>query len=393
MSAGHLHTPSRFLPDIPAVKWLRLIIVAAGLTFLAGLFTAPQRAWGSYLVGAYMTLGFGLAGAIFVSAHYLSGAGWGVVIRRIPENMASLIPVGGLLMVGSLLGIRQLYPWTHLEIVAESPVLAGKIAYLNIPFFILRMGFFLVVWSLLARAINRHSLVQDHDKALEHTIINRKLSAIFLLILGPTFTLAAVDWILSLQPEFYSTIFAIYLLCGLALSGTAAITLIAIFLRRLNYLPQLRDDHLHDLGKLMLTFSTLWAYMWLSQYLMIWYANIPEEIVFYLSRTEGIWGPLWLINLVLNWGIPFILLLPRWSKRREKVLLIACVVVLLGQWLDVSHLVMPVLQDRPVIGLIEIIVPLGGLALFTLLLLNRFSVATIIPVGDPFLQESMDHHQ
>jgi Ni/Fe-hydrogenase subunit HybB-like protein len=360
--------------------------------FAGGLLIDPARAWGGYLVGAYLALGLGVGGALLVCMFYLTGAGWGVVFRRIPEQMGILIPVGAVSLAVILLGARHLYPWTRPEILAASPLIAGKTAYLNLPFFALRLVAFTAIWAWLARLLVRNAAAQDLDGSVAHTRANRRVSAIFAILFGLTFTLASTDWILSIQPEFYSTVFGIYAFFGLMLSTTAVVTLFAILLRRSGSLPWIRPDHLHDLGRLLLTFSTLWAYAWLSQYLLIWYTNIPEEVAHYVIRTEGIWGVVWHASVLLNWVIPFVLLLPRASKRSERTLIVASAIILIGQLIDVLQLVMPGLQSSPALGWIELIVPLGIPALLFVLLSNRLAKAADLPRGDPLLQESLKHH-
>jgi Ni/Fe-hydrogenase subunit HybB-like protein len=375
-----------------AVKLAYVIMAASAVAFAGGLLIDPARAWGGYLVGAYLALGLGVGGALLVCMFYLTGAGWGVVFRRIPEQMGILIPVGAISLAAILLGARQLYPWTRPEVLAESPLIAGKAAYLNLPFFAVRLVLFTAIWTWLARLLVRNAAAQDVDGEVAHTRANRRVAAIFAIVFGLTFTLTSTDWILSIQPEFYSTVFGIYGFFGLMLSTTAVVTLFAILLRRNGSLPWIRPDHLHDLGRLILTFSTLWAYAWLSQYLLIWYTNIPEEAAHYAIRTRGVWGVVWHASVLLNWVIPFILLLPRASKRSERTLIVASAIILVGQLMDVLQLVMPGLQSAPTIGWIELVVPLGIPALLIVLLSNRLGKAADLPRGDPLLQESLKHH-
>jgi Ni/Fe-hydrogenase subunit HybB-like protein len=245
---------------------------------------------------------------------------------------------------------------------------------------------------LLARVIRRVSLRQDRDPAPEHHQSLVRWSAIFVVVFGLTILPASVDWVMSLDPHWASTIFAVYLVAGVLQSGLAALTIIVVLLRERGPLAEVvRDDHLHDLGKLLLGFSTFWAYMWLSQYLLIWYANLPEEVSHYIRRTSGGWLPLFLLNVTINWVVPFLVLLPRSAKRHHRVLLGVSLLVLLGHWLDLYLLVMPEMRETPSLNAVELIVAAGYMGLFLLMTSRALAAAPLVPLHDPYLSESLNH--
>jgi NNP family nitrate/nitrite transporter-like MFS transporter len=225
---------------------------------------------------------------------------------------------------------------------------------------------------------------------LEHTSRSKGYSAAFLAVFAVTFSLASFDWLMSIEPEFYSTIYALYCFSGLILSGVAAITVCVILLRRRGWLAEAGPHHLHSLGKLVLGYSTFWAYIWLCQYILIYYANLPEETIYYIRRTatRG-WTALFLLNLFLNWVIPFVLLLSRNAKRNATVLLSACVIVLAGHWLDLYLMVVPAFGGAQVFGWVDTALLAGFTALFALIFLNSLAKAPLLPERDPYLDESL----
>ena len=349
----------------PAAR--RIALAAAlcgGAAFLAGLWAAPQRAWLDLLVSSFFLISLGLAGLVFIAIQRLANAGWWSAIRRVPEGLMDLIPWAAVSMLAVFLGRHYLYPWSRPGALAD-PRLAAKSAYLNEPFFLARMAFFLGVWSLFAALMRRSSLAEDREGGLAQHRRQAKLSAVFLVVFAVTFSFASFDWLMSLDPFWASTMFAVHTFAGLFLEGLAAITLCVVVLRRRGPLAGVvRESHLHDLGKLLFAFSTFWAYTWVCQYLLIWYGNLSEEIPYYLARTNGAWLPWFVIDPVLNWGVPFIVLLPRAAKRNTSVLFAVSAVVLVGRWLGLYLIAAPAVLPGPRIGALELVMTIGfgGLA-------------------------------
>ncbi|MBL8171249.1 MAG: NarK/NasA family nitrate transporter [Acidobacteria bacterium] len=368
-----------------------LLISAVGA--LAGLLFNPQRFWPSLLLHSFFFLSLALGALVFVAIQFLANAGWSVALRRVPEAMMGYLPVGAIMLLLVFFGRHTLYEWTHPEAVQGSHALQAKAAYLNTPFFFARMAVFLLLWTVFMRLLRSESRAQDADGALEHTRRSRKYSAIFIVLFAITFSLASFDWLMSLEPEFYSTIFAFYCFAGLFVSGIAAITLLVLLLRARGLLPHVNEEHLHNLGKLVLSFATFWAYIWLSQYLLIYYTNFPEETGYYLRRTgtPG-WQALFILNLLLNWLIPFVMLLPRMAKRGVGWLAAACVIVLAGHWLDLYTMVMPALKLSPMINWIDVAMFCGFGALFLIVFRRNLERSALMPTRDPYLEESLSLH-
>jgi len=373
---------------------LKLLIALGAATLVSGFILSPQRVWPNLLLVSFYLLTLSLAGAVFVALQYVTGAHWSVALRRVPEAMSSLIPLGGAGMLILLLVHPALYSWTSPAAAGGEPEPAFRHWWLSLPFFRGRAIVFLLLWTLFAVALVRASTLQDADGAARHTRRNSRLSAIFVVLFAFTFWLATYDWIMSLEPRWYSTIFASYNFAGLFLGGLAALTLLVVWLREKNALAVvISEDHLHDLGKLLFAFSTFWMYLWFSQYMLIWYANIPEETIYFVHRLHGYWGSLFVLDMVLNWVGPFFALLPRRNKHNPGVLVKVCVVLLTGRWLDLYLMIMPSFAGKqPPIGVVEIGLLAGGVGLFLLAFFGALRRAPLVPLGDPFLEESLHYH-
>jgi len=375
---------------LPALSVIGLSVV------LMGLVLAPERTWSNVLLAAIYAVGAALAGMLFLAFNYVASAGWNVVLKRVAESLASTLPLGAALVLLSLAGVGVLYEWSHADVVAADPLLQGKVGWLNVPFFVVRTVFYLTVWLLFMRTMLRVSRGQDSAGGLTATRRNTVLSACFIVVFIVTFSLAIFDWLMSLQPHWFSTMFAVYNFAGAFVNGLVLITLLAILLRRPGrpLAGLVTPNHLHDLGKLLLGFSTFWMYIWFSQYMLIWYGNLPEEVTFYAERHTGAWGVLTIANLLANWAIPFFVLLPRGSKRSDRTLLRVCALLLVGRWLDLYVMIQPVFEpEAPRFGIWEIAPIVVAGALFVIVLRRNLGATDLVPRGDPYLEESLRHHQ
>jgi hypothetical protein len=364
------------------------LFALAALAAVFGLMRSPVRAWSNLLLCEVYILCLALAGALFISIQHLSGAGWSAVLRRVAEAMMSGLPAAAVLLLPLLLGRHVLYPPSASHHAEDH----ARAAFLSLPFVALRTVAVLAAWVWLARALRRASLHQDEARAASdhHRLV--KYSAVFVVVFAVTLSLAGLDWLMALDPDWSSTVFAVYVFAGLMVSGVAALTLIVILLQRSGHLRGVVGAaHLHDLGKLLLTFTTFWAYIWLSQYLLIWYGDLPEEVTYYARRTAGPWTAPFLLNLVVNWAVPFLVLLPRAAKRSPQVLAGVCVLLLFGHWLDLYMLIMPETLAAPALGPLEVLLPAGYAGLFAYLTARALAQAPLVPLGDPRLEESLRH--
>jgi hypothetical protein len=381
-----------------ATRWrsvFRALAAVGVVTAAVGALTTPDRMWANWLLVSYYALGLGLAGLCLVAIHFATGSSWSVAVRRVPEALAGTIPFAAVALIVVLLERPQIYPWSLGDFgPARDAALAFKRAWLSWAFFVTRAVLYVVVWVLFALAIRRNSQRQDEDGDPRWTRANVRLSATFLVLFALTFTLASFDWIMSLEPAWFSTIFGVYNFAGLILSGLAATIIIAIWLERGGpFRDVLTDDHFHDLGKLLFAFSTFWMYLWFSQYMLIWYTNIPEETVYFVRRTAGGWGPLFVLNIILNWVVPFLGLIRRDAKRGRGLLMAVSIIVLVGRWLDLHLMIFPaVLGAPPRLGIWEIGLAAGAAGFFILALAQVLRAAPVVPVRDPQLVESLHYH-
>lgn len=371
-------------------KVLFVMLGIGVIGFAAGLYTNDARLWPSFLLNAFFFLTVALGAAVFVSINHVTNAGWSVAIRRVPEAMMSYLPLGSVAMVALFFGRNALYEGLRTYFAYVNTPMVFKNTWLSTPFFFGRMVVFLSLWILFARLMTKESRRQDTDRDVGHTTKSKKYAAVFLAVFALTFTFASFDWLMSIEPLFYSTIYAFYVISGLLLSGFASITILVILLRRRGFLPEVNDTHLHNLGKLVFGFSAFWAYIWLCQYILIYYANLPEETIYYLRRmqTPG-WKALFFANIFLNWLIPFVMLLSRGAKRSDGWLLTACGIVLLGHWVDLYQLIFPAFDHPAMIGMIEVALVIGFTSLFVQSFATGLRKSALVPQNDPYLAESL----
>ena len=377
----------------PTVRRATQAVAGLGLLgLLVGMVQSPARGFASLLTNGFFFLTLGLGGAVLLALLYVTNAGWATVFKRVPEAFASYVPVGAVTILLVLAGMKHLYPWAEPGIMEKDALLRAKQAFLNTPGFAARMVVLLAVWCFFAWQLRARSLRQDKDHSVEMARGHVALSAVFLVVFALTFSLASFDWLMSLEPHWFSTIFALYNVGGLLASSVAALTMALVFLKRSGALPQVNESHLHDLGKLMFGFSTLWAYLWFSQFMLIWYANIPEESVYFVTRMHNGWAVPFFANLALNWVLPFLLLLPRPAKRNPAHLVREASLMLVGRWLDLYLMVAPGGLHHASVGPWELFGFLGVGALFLLTVTRAVESAPLIPEGDPYLVESLHHH-
>lgn len=378
----------------PGARNMCAALAALGVgALLIGLKLAPQRTLAALLLGNTYFLMLAVTALVFIAIQNLVGAGWPVLFRRVPEAMTAYIPAGGLGLLVVLLGSHSLYHWAHHTAGVHDAILEAKAGYLNLPFWSLRALVILVLWWVFARAIVLNSRLQDADGDVERTHRNKRLSAAFMLVFGVTFTLASIDWVMSLEPHWYSTMFPWYMFGGAFLHALAAIALATVLLNRRGFFPQLNEHHRHDLGKYVFGFGVFWAYLWFCQFLLIWYANIPEETAYYALRSSPSWLTVQALSLAANFLVPSALLLRILSKKDDRVLLAACVSVCLGRGLDLYVMIMPSVAGgsaRP--HWVDVPVFLGLAGVFILLFERAFSSAPAEPAKDPYLVESLHHH-
>lgn len=372
-------------------KTFALILVGFGIIcMIAGLIIINEvsvRLWANILLNNFFFLSLALGSIVFIAIHNLGFSGWQTAFQRIPEAMSTFIPYAGIMMLlFTIFGMHDIYHWSHTEDL--DPILQGKSGYLNIPFHYVRLCLYFIIWSLLAFYIRKTSLKMDTDP--NPAILKRSttFSAIFVVLFAITISASSWDWLMSIDAHWYSTIFGWYIFIGMFNIALAGMILFLIFLKKKGYYKEVNENHFHDLGKYLFGFSIFWMYLWFSQYMLIWYANIPEETIYFNARLDD-FPFLFFLNLILCFLIPFLLLMSTGAKRNMTTMAICSVVVLIGHWIDLYIIIMPGSVGKAAnIGILEIGITIAYLGLFLLIVLRNLSKKPLASENHPFIKES-----
>ena len=377
------------------LKTAMWVLIALGvLSFIIGL-RSPERLWPAYLTAFFYFSCLGLGGLFFTAIQHIAKAGWSTSIRRLSESMTSFIPyilVTGLIL---LIGMHYLFPWANEEVVKSVPLVAAKTGYLNVGFFAVRLLLFCVGWLAFRYFIVGNSLKQDQSGDVNLTHKNVGLSVGFILFFSISFTLFSMDLLMSLLPTWYSTIFGIYTFAGLFQSSLAFLALMIIFMQRSNFVKgYITVEHLHDVVKFLKGFTVFWAYIAFSQYMLIWYANIPEETEYYLMRSQNSgWIMISMALLIFRFIVPFLALLPRGLKRNENHVILVSSLILIMQYVDIYWMVYPnFFHGHVAFGFIEVGMFAGFAGMFLYSVSSFLSKNSIVAIKDPRLHEAVNHH-
>jgi hypothetical protein len=399
VGSSHLAEPATHFGLL--VKVACALIGLGAVLSLAALWRDADRFAFGYLWGFTFVWSVALGSLFFVGLHHITHAVWSVVVRRVAEGFAAVLPVVALLLLPLLVfalfsKVFAVYPWSDADIVRGNHVLEAKGPYLNVPFFALRGLAFVTIWALFARYFVGRSLQQDDGQlGAEGMDRMRAWSRLFMPVFALTVTFASFDWLMSLDPMWFSTIYGVYLFSGMAATGLAVITIAVIWLRSAGLLGSgvVRAEHLYNLGALLFTFTCFWAYIAFSQFMLIWYANMPEETVYFINRTRHGWLEVSVALALLRFALPFFLLLSRPAKMNPRRLAVVSVLILIGQWLDLYWLIMPELHSgAPRLGWQELgpALLLSGILVYAVV--RFWSRQRLLAVGDPLYQKSLEFH-
>ena len=360
-----------------------------------------NRPWSALYIAVIFGMLISLGVLVFYALQHVSQAGWSVVLFRVMEAISAYLPIGSLifflLLVMSSLHMNHMFAWMDPELInPDSPeydkLLAGKSGYLNVPAFLIRALIYLVGWNLYRFLSRKRSLLNDDAKDLRYYKKNFKRSAGFLVFFLVSESMMSWDWIMSIDHHWFSTLFGWYIFASFLVSGVTTIAMVTIYLKSKGYLEIVNDSHIHDLAKFMFGFSIFWTYLWFSQFMLIWYADIPEEITYYVTRFEDYKLP-FLGMVVMNFLFPILLLINSDYKRIPWLVVMGGVVILAGHYIDFFVMVMPgTVGDQWSIGIPEISSLLLVIGLFIYVVFTALTKAPIVVKQNPFLKESEHFH-
>ncbi len=355
-----------------------------------------NKPWAALYVAAFFFFMIALGVLAFYAIQRAAQAGWSPVLFRVMEGITAYLLPGGIvvivILVLSTLHLNHLFIWMDPEVVAHDKLIAGKTGFLNAPFFLTRAVIFLSGWALYRYFSRKFSLAQDTATDLSNHKKNFRISAAFLVFYIVTESIMSWDWIMSIDPHWFSTLFGWYVFASMFVSGITTIAMVTIYLKSKGYLEFVNDSHIHDLGKFMFGISVFWTYLWFSQFMLIWYSNIPEEVTYFITRIEDYNLPFFGM-LVMNFIFPLLILMNSDYKRVNYFIVMAGIVIILGHYMDVFNMIMPsAVGDQWFIGAPEI----GGffffLGLFIFIVFKELTKAPLLAKGDPYMGESERFH-
>lgn len=362
------------------------------VTFVLGLMKNPERMWTSYLTAFFFFASLTVGAMFFIAFSYAANAGWSASIRRLAEALTSYFPVMLIMTIILFLGFKKLYLWADPAQLAEMG--SGRMIYLNPIFVTIRLIVFSVGCLVFRSLIVGNSIKQDQSGDHQLTFKNASYSIGFIAFFAIFFTMYSFDLMMSLLPTWYSTIFGIYCFAGAVQAAMALLAIVIVWMRNSTFTNgYITEEHQHDVGKYIKGFTVFWAYIAFSQFMLIWYANIPEETEFYIMRSLNGWMAVSFALLIFRFIVPFLVLLPRGAKRNNSILVSTSILVLVMQYVDIYWLVYPNFFDgEPQFGLWEIGIFLGFAGLFIMTMIQFMKKHNLVAIKEPRLHEALNHH-
>ncbi len=383
-----------------------IVALIAGIVVESGSEQFKTKLFSNLLIDGFYFLGISLGAMFFLALQYATETGWSVAIKRIVEAVASYVVVGAGVLLLVFLAITfmdggytevdghhlgHIYSWMDPEIVHHDAIIANKAPFLTKPFFWVVTVIYLATYVIFYKGFRKRSLQEDIEGGTAIHMKNFAKGALFLVLFGYFSSTSSWHWLMSVDPHWFSTLYGWYVFSGMWCTSMTTIMLILIYLKKQGYLEKVNDSHIHDVGKWIFAISFLWSYLFFSQFMLYWYANIPEEVIYYHFRIENysviFWG-----MFMINFIIPMLILMSREAKRNYGILMVVCIIILLGHWGDVYMLVTPgTMGEFGCIGFIEIGMFLTFAGVFILIVLTTLTKAPLMPVNHPYLDESKHH--
>ena len=381
------------LPSYVGRIGLSLLIIGVVLGIISYILN-PERAAFSYLTSYIYLVSIAIGSLFLVALEYTAGATWSTPFRRIVEFLSAAVPLLLILAVPLLFNIHDFFLWANKEVVVNDKILQAKSAYLNVPFLLIRLAVVLVSWIVFYWVITKNSRRQDETGDQNLTTRNIKISTVFILWFAVSISIIAIDWIMSVEPHWFSTIFGVYYFAGTTWAALAALTLIVVLLKENGYLAdKIKKDHYYSLGTMLFAFTCFWGYMAVSQYLLIWYGDLPAENVWFAHRWNGLWSILSIALIIGHFIVPFLALLSYPSKTDPKRLKFMSVWILAVHFLDVYWMIMPGMKVETggyYFSWSDLVFPVAVVGLLIIIFTSMAKKYNLIPVRDPKLQRGFD---
>ena len=368
-----------------------LLILGIVLTVISFAINSKHASFGLIMTLTFVAT-IGIGALFWVGIEYVSSAIWSTPMRRPFEFLSGVIPFLIILALPLLFNMRTVFEWTHKSLYKDDPALLLKAPYLNVPFFLVRTAIVFLVWWLFCYLINRNSRRQDSSSDQKLTTKNIRLSAGFMPVFGFTLTIFSVDWIMSLTPDWFSTVFAVYVFAGSAVASMAFATILIVRLNERNLFPvKLTPDHYYNLGVLQFAFLNFWAYIGFSQFMLQWYGNLREETIWYIPRMHGSWAAISIILVLVQFVIPFFFLISKPAKMDPRRLVFISIWLLVAHSIDIYWMVMPVYNSGGVIfGISEIAFMFLSVGIVLAVFAYKARRNNMVPIGDPKLQRGLE---
>lgn len=374
--------------------WRILFAALTGVGLIGiiyGLLTQPDRTWANILLNNYLFIMLSIGALFFYAVQYVTHSGWSAMFQRIPLAAGIWLPIGALLMLLLYFGMHSIYEWTHTEVVAYDKLLQHKSPYLNVPFFYLRATIYFIFWIGLAWWMRKLTMREDAEGTL-HVDKHVRASGAFIFAIVFTFTMASIDWIMSIDAHWYSTLFGLKNLLATIYYAVAFMILLMLWLQKQGYFTQMNEAHRNDFARYLFRLSIVWGYLWFVQFLVIWYANIPEATMYYVPRVQGEWSTLFYLDFALNFAIPFLVLMNDRVARTKIVMIVISLLLLAGMWISLFLQIMPGSIGTLQFGVIEVLTTVGFLGLYLYFVFSHLSKTPMVPLNHPYLEESKHRH-
>ncbi len=379
--------------------------VAAVIGILGDHTDHHQRTWASLFVNGFFFFGIALGTLFFYALQNATETAWSVMVKRVYEGILGFLPIGAgvvlLCLAAGSLGLHHIWHWMDPRVTDPTnaehydALIAGKSSFLNLPFFWVRAIAYMATFILFARWFRKQSLALDElsgEALVKRHLLMYRRGALFLVLFAVFSSILSWDWLMSIDAHWFSTLFGWYVFSGMWVSAMITAVVLVLYLRRKGYLPQVNNSHIHDMGKWVFAISFLWSYLWFSQFMLIWYANIPEEVTWFQTRIDHHPGLLWTMFFI-NFAVPMVMLMSRDAKRNPRFLIGVGAVIFIGHWLDVIQIVMPGALGHHFhgVGLLEVGMFLAFLGLLIHTVLTTLTKAPLTPVQHPYLEEAVHH--